>query len=90
MFFSRDSNGPALSAYVQPYRWKDESEERQLEKAAFSRDHPLQHEQLQRWAEQQFRFERGSHFPQAIQKFVMDYSREGYGLPKVSLPIATI
>lgn len=84
VFFSREPESPALSAYVQPYRWKDEDEDSQLEKAAFCSDYPPRHEMLQQWVEQQIRYERGSDFPVAVQRFLMEYAHEGRGLPKVS------
>ncbi|KAF4123408.1 hypothetical protein GMORB2_6109 [Geosmithia morbida] len=82
VFFSRETESPALSAYVQPYRWQDEDEDSQLEKAAFCRDYPPKHEELQKWVENRIQHERGSEFPQVLQRFLMAYSREGSGLPK--------
>lgn len=90
VFFSNKPGSPALSAYVQPYRWQGEDEDSQLEKAAFSSDHPVSHEMLQQWVEQELeaRSERELDFPRAVHKFLMMYARDGYGLPKVRCPTA--
>lgn len=85
VFFSSKPGSPALSAYVQPYRWDGENEDSQLEKAAFSSEHPISHEMLQQWVEQELEIqsEHALDFPRAVQKFLMAYVRDGYGLPKV-------
>ena len=91
VFFSNKPGSPALSAYVQPYRWEDENEDSQLEKAAFSSEHPISYEMLQHWVEQELETpsERKLDFPRVVQKFLMAYARDGYGLPKVRHPSAT-
>ncbi|KAL6869296.1 hypothetical protein ACO1O0_000620 [Amphichorda felina] len=87
VFFSNKPGSPALSAYVQPYRWEDENEDSQLEKAAFSSEHPISYEMLQQWVEQELETpsERKLDFPRVVQKFLMAYARDGYGLPKHDL-----
>ncbi|KFH41901.1 hypothetical protein ACRE_073600 [Hapsidospora chrysogenum ATCC 11550] len=84
IFFSSHGS-PALSAYVQPYRWQGEDEGSQLEKAAFSSEHPISHTMLQRWAEEdlEVRGERELDFSKAIRKFLMVYARESSPLPMV-------
>jgi len=85
IFFSKAS--PALKAYVQPYRWQDESEDRQLEKAAFTRDYPLSYEAIQDWVERdlEVRCQRQMDFPLAVHQFLMKYTCHGMGLPKHGL-----
>lgn len=56
-----------------------------LSKADFPRDCVPSHELLQRWVEDQIQTEQRSDFQYAAQSFVLAYSEQGWGLPKVRL-----
>lgn len=83
VFFSRDAHSPALSAFVQAYRWNDERDDSKVEKAAFVRDSIPSHQKLLHWVERQIQLDQGNDFPSAIHRFLLAYSRDGTGLPKV-------
>lgn len=84
VFFTPDPSFPALRATVQAYRSQGGSEENgSLSKADFPRDCVPSHELLQRWVEDQIQTEQRSDFQYAAQSFVLAYSAEGWGLPKV-------
>lgn len=87
IFFSRDPSSPPLRAFVQAYRWNHKSDDGKLEKAAFARDFVPSHEMLQSWVENQVQYEQGSDFQQAVQTFLLAYSHDGYGLPRVCVTL---
>lgn len=84
VYFTRDTALSALRATVQAYRSQDGSEEHPR-KAAFPREKVPSHFELQKWVEQQIMFETGNDFRHLVQNFLLAYSEEGHGLPKVIL-----
>jgi hypothetical protein len=84
IFFSSQPTSPSLSAVVQAYRWNDERDDGKVEKAAFVRDLIPSHQTLMRWIEEQIQYESKTDFPSTLQRFLMIYSQEGVGLPRVS------
>lgn len=86
IFFSTDVNSSALRTTVQAYRSQDGTEEN-LSKAAFPRDSVPSYPDLQRWAEAQIYREAGNDFKHLLQNFLLAYSDEGYGLPKVGVAL---
>lgn len=86
IFFSTDVKSSALRAIVQAYRSQDGTEENPR-KAAFPRDRVPSYPELQRWAEEQIYCETSNDFKHLLQNFLLAYSSEGYGLPKVSVAL---
>lgn len=84
VFFSREPGSPSLSAVVQAYRWNDERDDSKVEKAAFVRDLIPSHQTLLKWIEDQIQYEQRPDFPSTLQRFLLAYSQEGVGLPRVS------
>ena len=68
---------------MQAYRWNDEKDDSKVEKAAFVRDLIPSHKKLIQWVEGQIRLEKGRDFRSAVQRFLMAYSQDGAGLPRV-------
>ena len=93
VYFSRDVNSSTLRATVQAYRSQDGTEENPR-KAAFPREKVPSHHELQKWVESQIQRENGSDFKNLLQNFLLAYSEEGKGLPKVGYhtdtPVRTI
>ncbi len=83
IFLSRDARCPPLRASVQAYRWNDEKDDSKVEKAAFVRELVPSHQSLIQWVERQIELENRADFQSAIRRFLMAYSHEGIGLPRV-------
>lgn len=88
IFFSVDSASPALHATVQAYRSQDGPEDASSVRTVnFPREKVPSYNMLQRWAESHIKKEQKSDFQHTVQKFLFAYSEDGYGLPKVSMPV---
>lgn len=84
VFFTKDPTSPSLRATVQAYRAQAESEENgSLRTADFPRDSVPSHQMLQTWVEHQIRRDHKPDFQHALQSFLLAYSDDGKGLPKV-------
>lgn len=90
IYFSSDTSLPALHATVQAYRSHDGIEDAGgLRTADFPREMVPSYQMLQQWVETLIEKERKSDFQHSLQLFLLAYSRDGHGLPKVCDPLFT-
>ncbi|KID90035.1 hypothetical protein MGU_02740 [Metarhizium guizhouense ARSEF 977] len=87
IFFSKDTTSSSLHATVQAYRPTNNHDEVGSPRTvAFPREKVPSHPKLQRWVEDQIKREHGPQFSQALQNFLLAYSKEGLKkLPKYDL-----
>ncbi|KAF5125625.1 hypothetical protein E5D57_010315 [Metarhizium anisopliae] len=85
IFFSKDTTSSSLHATVQAYRPTNNHDEVGSPRTvAFPREKVPSHPKLQRWVEDQIKREHGPQFSQALQNFLLAYSKEGLKkLPKM-------
>lgn len=84
IFFSNDPSLPALRATVQAYRSHEGAEDSGVVKAVdFPRNRVPSHGMLQQWVEGLIKRQPDPDFRQLVERFLLAYSEDGQGLPKV-------
>lgn len=87
LYLTKDSSSTPLKVTVQAYRPHGEANEAGgLRLADFPRDEVPSHGQLQGWVEEEIKREGTKKFRLALQSFMLAYSLDGEGLPRVSNP----